>query len=406
MSNLFQNLTSGLAELKIAFKGPVVSQLNDSCPILRGCEKIKDSYSALKVQKSLKVRRNQGVGAGSDGGNMPQIGRQTTVSAVIDPRYNWLRFGITAAMISASKNDAGSFVRGYAFELSEGMKDFTKDISRQLSWDGTGYLAKVSANAVSSTVITAQGREGTQEDGNKFLDAGMVIDVVTSGGTLVAQSAEIIGVTGTSTATITLSIPVTVSSTDLIIRSGSQSKEIQGLLYALDGGTSTIYTVDRSAYPAYQGNVINRGGAQFTLDALQQAWNEGLRRGGSANGKYSAIYSDFDSQRYYQKLLLADKRFVNSMKGDGGFASATETYLEFNGLPWIADPEAPQRVFILPVDCFEIHVLEEMTVAEETGSSMLAVPGVDAFEVRLRYFANMFNKQPSACAVVRNYISP
>lgn len=30
----------------------------------------------------------------------------------------------------------------------------------------------------------------------------------------------------------------------------------------------------------------------------------------------------------------------------------------------------------------------------------------DALEVRVRFFANLFNEKPSACAVLKNYISP
>lgn len=307
MSNLFQNLTSGLAELKNYYQGPIISQVNDSLPVFRAAEKVKNAYSGLQVVQPLKVRRNQGIGATAESGNLPAIGRQTTVQAIIAAKYNYMRFGVTAQMIKASKSDAGSFVRAVSFEMAEGTKDLCADLNRQSSWDGTGYLAKVSANATSSIVITAQGREGTQEDGVKFLEIGQTIDIVTSGGTIVASAVNIVALSGTSTATITLDTPVTTSSTDLIIRSGSQSNELQGLLYALDGGTTSIYSVNRSTYPSYQGNVINRNGAQLTLDSMQQAWNEGLRRGGTANGVYSAIFCDFDELLSTSQGIESDK---------------------------------------------------------------------------------------------------
>lgn len=405
MANSFQTITSGLAELKNFYQGPIVDQLNEDLPIYRGSEKVKQGWSGYQVVRPLRVRRNQGIGAVADNGILPAIGRQTTVQALISAKFNYLRFGVTGPMIKSSQSDVGSFVRSAEYELTMGYKDLSSDVNRQLSWDGTGYLAKVSAAAVGSTVITVQGREGTTEDGSKFLDVGMVIDITDSTGTVVVSGVTINALSGTTTATLTLSAAVTVSSGYYIIRSGSSGNEIQGILYALDGGTSTVYNVDRSLYPSYQGNVQTVSG-QITLDRLQQSWNDGLRRGGTANGKYSAIYCDFDSLRFYQKLLTADKRYVNTVKGDGGFANKDNFYLEFNGVAMVPDKDCPQRFFFLPVDVFKMYVLAEMEFADETGSMYIAQTSTDSLEVRVRLFSNLFNEQPAACAVVKTYTSP
>jgi len=404
MSNVFSNIQQNLAQLKNYYQGPIVDQFNEELPILRGAEKVKQGWSGYQVVRPLRVRRNQGIGATSDGGSLPNIGRQQTVQALISAKFNYLRFGITGPMIKASQSDVGSFVRSAAYELEMGYIDLKNDVNRQLSWDGGGELATVSANAVSSTVITVTGREST-EAGNKFLDVGMAVDIVNAAGTAyVAQGITINAISGSTTATLTLSAAVTVSATDQLIRAGSLGNEIQGLLYALDGGTSTVYNVDRSTYQQYQGNVLNLSAAQLTLDKMQQAWNEGMRRGGTPI--YSAIYSDFDSLRYYQKLLTADKRYMNTTKGDGGFAQKDKFYLDFNGLPIVPDKDCPTRMFILPTDALKMYVLAEMEFADETGSMYIAQADNDALEVRVRYFANLFNEKPAACAVLRNYISP
>lgn len=406
MANQFETISSNLAQLKNYYQGPIVDQLNEDLPIYRGAEKVKQGWSGYQVVRPLRVRRNQGIGAVSDGGVLPAIGRQTTQQALISSKFNYLRFGVTGPMIKASSSDVGSFVRSAAYELEMGYKDLSSDCNRQLSWDGTGYLAKVSAAAAGSSVISVQGREGTTEDGNKFLDVGLVVDITDSSGTVVYSGLSISAISGTTTATVTLSAAVTVSSGYFLIRSGSSGNEIQGLLYALDGLTTTIYNIDRNAYPSYQGNVNNLAGAQLTLDQMQKSYNDGLRRGGTANGRYSAIYCDFDSHRFYQKLLTADKRYVNTVKGDGGFANKDKSYLEFNSIPIVPDKDCPQRIFYLPIDVIKMYVLAEMEFADETGSMYIAQTSTDSLEVRVRFFANLFNEQPSACAVLRNYISP
>jgi hypothetical protein len=405
MANVFDNITSNLAQLKNYYQGPIVSQFNDDVPVLRAAEKIKQGWSGFQVVRPLKVRRNQGIGATSDGGNLPSIGRQSTVQATISSKFNYLRFGITGPMIKASASDKGSFVRSAAYELEQGYADLSSDINRQVSFDGTGYLAALTANAVATTSISVQGREdNTNESGDKFLDVGMVVDIVTTGGSIVASSIEITAIsTSAGIATLTLSAPVTASDGDRLIRSGSQNNEIQGLLYSLDGGTSTIYGVSRSTYPSYQGNAIDLNGGQLTLNSMQQAINEARRRGG---GKTSAIWCDFDTQRYYQKLLTADKRYVNSVKGDGGFGNKDEMYLEFNGVPVVADKDCPQRMFFLQADSWKNYVLAEMEFADETGTMYIAQTSTDSLEVRVRLFNNIFNEKPSANAVLLDYISP
>lgn len=402
MSNQYSSISNEISRLKNWYQGPLVSQFNDEVPIYRGCEKGKEPWSGAQVVRSVKVRRNRGVGAASDGGSLPSLGKQTTQQALITAAYNYLRFGITGPMIKASKNDRGSFVRSLSYEMSEGAIDLMQDISRQLSWDGTGDLALVSANAVASTVITVTGRESS-EDGSKFLDVDDVIDIVDSSDNYIAQSVTITALSGTTTATLTLNAPVTVSANDRIIRSGSLNQEVKGLLHQLDGGTSTVFNINRSTYPSFQGNVVNNGGAQLTLDSMQQAFNEAKRRGG---GKLSAIYCDFDSQRFYQKLLTVDKRYSNTVKGDGGFSNKDEVYLSFNGLPLVADKDCPQRFFFLDGMRIKKYVLSEMEWANETGSDLIADVDRDRFQGRLRMFFNLFNEKPSATAALRNYISP
>jgi len=114
MSNQFQSISSGLGMLKIYYQGPMVDQFNEDMPIWRGSEKIKNGWDGSQVNRPLRVQRNQGIGATSDGGSLPKIGRQGTVQATIQAKYNYLRFGVTGPMIKASASNQGSFVRDSA----------------------------------------------------------------------------------------------------------------------------------------------------------------------------------------------------------------------------------------------------------------------------------------------------
>lgn len=407
MANNFQSISSGLGELKNYYQGPIVDQFNNDLPVKRAAEKVKKGWSGAQVNRPLRVRRNSGIGATSDGGVLPAVGRQTTQQAIIQAKYNYLRFGITGPMIKASASDVGSFVRAASYELEMGYEDLANDCNRQYSWDGTSKIATVSANAVASTSVVITGRT-SNEIAAKFLDVGTVVDFYTAAGALVASGIEItaIATPNAATSTLTLNSAVTVNATDVIVRSGAFGNEIQGLYYSINGDTSSIYNIDRSVYPQYASNRINNGGAQLTLDDMQQAWNEGLRRGGMRDATYDAIYTDFDSMRYYQKLLTPNKRYSNTVEGDGGFAKKGKFYLEFNGIAVVPDKDMFQAMFFIPHKALTDYVLCDMEFASETGTMYIAQTSADQLEARIRYFSNLFNEKPSGCAILDNYISP
>lgn len=413
MANQYQGVTSGLAELKNFYQGPIVDQFSEDVAIYRGSEKGKYPWSGQQVIRPLKVRRNPGIGATTDGGVLPQIGRQTTIQAIILPKYNYLRFGVTGPMIEASKSDVGSFVRAASFELEEGYNDMKSDANRQMSWDGTGDLARVNTTVVASTSVVIKGREDA-EAALKFLDVGSYVDIY-NGSSLVQSGLTILSISSgnalSATATVVFDQAVSSSANDVLVRSGSFGNEIQGILTQLDGGTSTVFNVDRSTYIQAQGNVVyatsdgtsSGSSLPLSLNMLQQAEDEAERRGGRG---VNALYSDFGSRRMYQKLLTADKRYVNVVKGDGGFSDASKNYLEWNGKPWVADKDCPQRIFFLPDKFIEKYVLTEMQFADETGSMYIAAAENDQLEVRIRFFANLFNSKASGSSVVTQYVSP
>ena len=406
MANQFAStsLAATLSNLKNWYAGPIVSQFNDEMPFYREVEKGKEKFAGLQVVRAMKVRRNQGIGATSDGGVLPAIGVQTTINAQITAKLNYLRFGVTGPMIKASQGDKAAFVSQTSYEMEQGLNDLKNDVNRQLFWDGSGDLALVNAAAVASTSIVVKGREST-EDGSKYVgDAvGMVIDILDSNGAYKAQGVSITATSGTTLCTLTLSSAVTVAADDVVVRSGSYNNEVQGLLYTLDGGTSTIYGIDRSAYQVTQGNVVNASGGQLTLNLMQQAYNQGKVRGGA---KYDVFYCDYDSERFYNKLLIADKRYIGTVKGDGTFSSKTGSYLEFAGLPLVPDKDSPQRFWFLDSKTWKKYVLSELEWADESGSQYIAQTSTDAYEARLRLFFNMFCEKASANVCLKNYISP
>ncbi len=408
MANSFQSISSGAAELKNFYQGPMIDVLNENLEILKLCDKVTDGWNGTQIVRPLRTSRNQGVGATTDGGNLPNIGKQTTVQALIASKFNYLRCGVSGPMMAASSSDIGSFVRSAAYEMKMGFLDLKADVNRQLGWDGTGTLATSNAAVAGSNTIVIAGRTSTEE-ALKFIDVGLEFDIVSSTGVAVQSGITINSITTPDplalTATLVCDSVINCSATDCLVRANSYNNEIQGLFYALDGGTSTIYNINRAVSFAYQGNVIDAASAQLTLDSMQKPWNQGLRRGNVQN--YSAVLMDYTSLRYYQKLLVPDKRYVNTTSADGTLGSKDGQYnMEFSGIPIRPDKDFPTRIAFLPQSVLKNYVLKELAFADETGAPYIAQTGTDQFEMRLRYFTNLFNEQPASCGVLKTFISP
>jgi hypothetical protein len=410
MANLFQGITSGFAELKNFYQGPIIDAINEDVPIYRACEKVKEGWSGFQVVRAIRTVRNQGVGATSDGGVLPQISRQGVVQATISAKFNYLRFGLTGPMIKSSQSDIGSFVRSAGYELEQGYLDLKTEVSRQLSWTGRGDLATMASAAVASTSLSIQGRT-TAEPALKYLDVGSQFDIIDTNFNIIQAGITVVSFTVTTpasnTATLVVNQPVTASANNILIRSGSNQNEIQGLFYALDGGTTTVYGVNRSTALAYQGNVTDVSTTTnpiLSIDAMQTPYNEGLRRGNV--NMYNANFCDFTGLRYYQKLLTPDKRYANTVEGDGTFGKKGQFYMDFNGVPMVPDKDMSLKMAFLPAQVLKMYELAAMEFADETGSMYIAQTDVDQFEVRIRHFTNLFNEQPAACGVLQGFVSP
>lgn len=411
MANTFASttLSASSAILKNVYQGPIIDLLNEEIPMYRAAEKVKQGWSGLQVIRPLRTSRGQGIGATTDGGTLPKISAQTSVQATIGAKFNYLRFGVTGPMIKSSQNDVGSFVRSSAYELKMGYGDLKTDVNRQLNFDGTGTLALVNTASSASTTLVISGRT-TNEQALKYVDIGLTFDILRGSSVVysgVTVTAITTGTPGSATATLTLDQPITCNVSDILIRANSNGNEVQGIYYTLDGQTTTIYSINRATSLSYQGNVLDFStltNQQLSLNQMQLEFNEGLRRGNI--GKYNAIYTDFTTLGYYQKLLTPDKRYSNTQEGDGSFGNKGEFYLNFNGIPIVPDKDSPTRMVMMPAEVLKLYVLCELEFSDEWGSMYIPQSDADSFEVRLRHFTNLFNEQPGACAALKNYLSP
>jgi hypothetical protein len=110
-----------------------------------------------------------------------------------------------------------------------------------------------------------------------------------------------------------------------------------------------------------------------------------------------AVNSDFDESDIkfllcnynirdkYMSLLVADKRFVNTMTLDGGFKA-----VDFNGIPLVPDPQCKRSTiwYIVP-EAMTILRTSDFDWAEKDGAVLSRVANKDAYEAYMFHYGNL-----------------
>jgi hypothetical protein len=110
------------------------------------------------------------------------------------------------------------------------------------------------------------------------------------------------------------------------------------------------------------------------------------------------IISDHSLRDAYAALVVADKRYVNTMKLDGGFSA-----LEYNGLPWVADADCPANtVFFVDTNHLEIMQMSDWSWMDRDGAVLSRVADADAYEAVLYWYADLTSDSPKAHSFLRD----
>ena len=413
-----QTLTNFDAMLKTFYGVDTVTELvKQKAPFLEKFKKSKlVSADGRNVVVPLHYARNQGVGARGETGLLPTAGNQGYVNLTIPYKYNHARIQLTGPAIKQSMTSEGAFEHVVDAEIKGAVKDMARDISRQLFGDGYGTLcrdaAAASAGATTArTLIDGQGVADNDDAPGRYLKAGMFItymnatafDVVT---TIVSVAADFKSMVTASINPAAATARIVKSSTaaDTVVADTGYDNELMGLLGMIDDGTyrATYFGATRSSYAKLYSYVLDLGGGALTLDGMQKCF-DGVDQ--ATDGYPQVLVCHHLVRREYLALLQVMKRYVNerALSPDGGFkGAALKSNIEFNEVPIIADRDCPYGL-LFGVDFEDMwrFDLTDGEWAEEDGTIMLRVAGVDAYEGRYRKFGNVACLAPCKNFVIR-----
>ena len=391
------DLSAASNVLKVRYLGPIREQLNGATILMSRImrEDGATNVSGKTFTIPLHTSRNVAAGIGrADGGTLPTAGQQGYDVAVVPNAYLYSRIKVTGPTIRAARDNAGAFVTAIESEIKGVTKDMKRVMNRQLHSDGTDALAYwTSADDTSGTVVD-------DKQGNAFVhlpSAGTITcDLIdaSDNATKVGDSIVVtLGAKGTADYAITYTGTVSGSAdTDYLVLEDTLGYQMMGIRGIIDDGNP----------PLLSGGLHGLAVASKGFWKAQMFGNSGTKRDltrARLQEPLSAIAtnSDFDEKDVkfllcnynirdkYVDLLVAEKRFVNTMKLDGGF-----TGVEFNGIPLVPDPQCDRsKVWYVVPESMRVFRTADFDWMDKDGATLARVAGEDAYEAILFHYGNL-----------------
>lgn len=411
-----QTITTVDPLLKDFYVDKIVEEIKQQMPLSDYFKKRDDMPTdGRQVFYPVHVARNVGVGAIGAGANLPTAGYQAWQDFKVPYKYNYARIQIDAQSMKATKTSRGAFEKIFDAEILGAARDCGRNRNRQLFGYGVGTIAVITTGAASATQTVKNGQGQTDANGQynpaRFFAAGQLLAGISGGatvnwvGTVSSVNAALTQIVFTGSVTTTTGdeiVSVSLSSSTALADTG-YNNEIMGLLGMVDDGTyvGTYNTLSRTTYPILNSYRLALGQGGITPILIQKAFDGVYQR---SDGKITDMFMHPVTLREHLANLQSFKRYVDefAMRPDAGYKGAAhEGEIEFNEAPMHIDRDCPYGViFGLDESNLFRYVNEEGKWADDDGTILLRVSGVDSYEARFRVFDNFTNDTPNRCFVI------
>lgn len=401
------------ALLKEYYLPGIQDQLYNKMPLRKRLKKgSATSWDGKYWVYALHTARNAGTGYILEGGRLPDPGVQEHKTTKYSERRSYGRIKVSGPALASHSTDKGSFARILDIEMNGLVRDITFRDNRVLFGNGTGRLAQVSA--VSGTTVTLINPGGVTSTGlgTQYLEQNMRVAAFTAETAGVfgsptfrtldgANRAATINSINYATGQIVLSGATGLTANDYLYQASDQASdtpngstsrgaEPNGLAAICDNedpvfqdGAANNWPqglggVGSDLVPTWRASVIDNGGIPmpFTMDMLQQISDLVAQAG---EGNLTAFWTTYGIRRQYLNQLVAQKRFPNTMKLDGGFETLT-----YDGLPIMVDKMCQKgRVYALDEDSIEYNALRDYDWMDRDGAVLHRLQDFDAYQATL-----------------------
>jgi hypothetical protein len=139
--------------------------------------------------------------------------------------------------------------------------------------------------------------------------------------------------------------------------------------------------------PWWQAQIFGNSGVlrQLDLGDIQEVIDTIATQTDYSESDISLMFCNYPVRRAYFKMMLAERRQVNTMKLDGGW-----TALDYNGMPFVVDSQATRnRINFLVLDTVGLIRTSDFDWMDKDGSYLYRVSGKDSYAATLFHYGNL-----------------
>lgn len=314
---------------------------------------------------------------------------------------------VSRQLIKATESNKGAFTRAVTECVDDAMLACSRNLGQELFRSVSGSKGQISSDSsVGSSTITLANISDAQN-----FQVGEFIQLSSADGTGSLRNsgddAEITGVDedlGTLTFAGALTAEIAAAAAgDYIFKSGDHTLGLSGLagwIPASAPGATTFFGVARNV------DAVKLGGNRLNATATSNAREEDLltliakiRRSG---GRPDVCFVGHDTFSQITRSLQGQNRYASGMRSGTTAGIGFESIKLYPGsVDVVADHNCPEnRAYVLQLDTWELLSLGDCPHVFDDDGYFDRIAGVDSYEVRVGYYAQLSCNAPGRNGVV------
>jgi len=314
---------------------------------------------------------------------------------------------IDAEAIKATEGKADAFIRFLTMEIDGAIHSLTRDLSVQLFRDGGGYMGQVeTTNGTTTAKLT-----NAEDIANFEVGMSLVFSSKKNGRKHASTGGGVVATINRSTGEFTFSATDSLSVSDYIFRSGTQSSQIvdadedlqTGNAKAIMGLDGWIPSDDPTATEFF-GQVRTKdnerlGGIRFDGSAMpiEEALVSGAGKAARAGARPDTCILSYDSYINLEKSLGSRVRYDELKPKDVEVGFRSLAVQGPNGVINVV-PDLncqPDVAWMLQMNTWSLNSLGGAPhILDLDGNRMLRKSSADAYEVRIGFYGNVACNAP------------
>lgn len=297
----------------------LAEQLYNENPFLQRIKKLKVTQVGQHALTPIHTGRNHGFTAlPASGGSLNTAGQQEMKQAQWQYKHFYQPIEIESAAIDGTRNDTLSVAEVIDTEVTGGLDDLNRHLSRQLFLNGDAIIATCGTTS-NATEVELEATSGFNAIERGWLAVGTVVDI----GTASVEDDDAAGATITAveesetTPSITIGSQITTTGSDFVsikdARDGTTSYEMNGLRNIVSA-SADLGGLSVASVPSWKAANVDTTSQTLTLALmLKQA-----RRVHQKTGKRpDYVLTGLKQEEQFYKLLQTQVRFTGDSVGAG-----------------------------------------------------------------------------------------